>query len=195
VLKALPEKAYQYFKQKVRSATDKPKDEQEARSAFFLALRNFGMSNKLNVGTDKNNTQVVAQSAAMENLLCAFCGKGSHPIEACCHPARRAFFSPSYQGPCFVDMLLGGGLGVQNFPSGAPEPAPARAELEARFDRTKGKEQRGRPGCVAYRLGRERLLLQAASWSMGCSNFDRFLHTASKLGSKLCSTISNHPTP
>jgi hypothetical protein len=36
VLKALPEKAYQYFSQKVRSATDKPKDEQEARSAFFL---------------------------------------------------------------------------------------------------------------------------------------------------------------
>jgi hypothetical protein len=35
VLKALPEKAYQYFNQKVRSATDKPKDEQEARPAFF----------------------------------------------------------------------------------------------------------------------------------------------------------------
>jgi hypothetical protein len=102
--------------------------------------------------------------------------------------------SPSYQGPCFVDILLGGGLGVQNFPSGAPEPAP-RAELEACFDRTKSKEQRGRPGCVAYRLGRERLLLQAASWLLGCSNFDRFLHTASKLGSKLCPTISNHPTP
>jgi hypothetical protein len=41
VLKALPEKAYQYFKQKVRSATDKPKEEQEARSAFFLALSQF----------------------------------------------------------------------------------------------------------------------------------------------------------
>jgi hypothetical protein len=40
VLKALPEKAYHFFKQKVRSATDKPKEEQEARSAFFLALRN-----------------------------------------------------------------------------------------------------------------------------------------------------------
>jgi hypothetical protein len=34
-----------------------------------------------------------------------------------------------------------------------------------------------------------RLLLQAALWSLGCSNFDRFLHTASKLGPKLCSTI------
>jgi hypothetical protein len=33
-----------------------------------------------------NKNQMVAQSAAMENLLCAFCGKGSHPIEACCHP-------------------------------------------------------------------------------------------------------------
>jgi hypothetical protein len=22
----------------------------------------------------------------MENLICAFCGKGTHPIEACCHP-------------------------------------------------------------------------------------------------------------
>jgi hypothetical protein len=52
VLKALPEKAYQYFKQKVRSATDKPKDGQDARKAFFLALRNFVMSNKLSVGTD-----------------------------------------------------------------------------------------------------------------------------------------------
>jgi thiamine pyrophosphokinase len=83
VLKALPEKAYQYFKQKVRSATDKPKDEQDARKAFFLALRNFAMSNKLNVGTDENNTQMVAQSAAMENPICAFCGKGSHPTEAC----------------------------------------------------------------------------------------------------------------
>jgi hypothetical protein len=29
---------------------------------------------------------MVAQSAAMEDLLCAFCGKGSHPIEACCRP-------------------------------------------------------------------------------------------------------------
>jgi hypothetical protein len=87
VLKALPEKkAYQYFKQKVRSATDKqPKDEQEARSAFFLALRNFTLSNKLNVGTAENNTQMAAQSAVIEDLLCAFCGKGSHPIEACCH--------------------------------------------------------------------------------------------------------------
>jgi hypothetical protein len=55
--------------------------------------------------------------------------------------------------------------------------------------------RRRRPGCVvAYRLGRERLLLQAAAWSLGCSNFDRFLHKASKLGSKLCSTISNHPS-
>jgi hypothetical protein len=71
VLKALPEKAYHFFKQKVRSATDKPKEEQEARSAFFLALRNFAMSNKLNVGTDENNTQIVAQSAAMENMICA----------------------------------------------------------------------------------------------------------------------------
>jgi hypothetical protein len=58
MLKALPEKAYQYFKQKVRSATDKPKDEQDARKASFLALRNFVMSNKPNVGTDKNNTQI-----------------------------------------------------------------------------------------------------------------------------------------
>ena len=86
VLKALPEKAYQYFKQKVRSATDKPKDEQEARDAFFLALRNFALSNKLNVGTDENNTQMVAQSAAMENPICGICEKGSHPTEACCHP-------------------------------------------------------------------------------------------------------------
>jgi hypothetical protein len=84
--KALPEKAYHFFKQKVRSATDKPKEEQVARPAFFLALRNFAMSNKLNVGSDENNTQMVAQSAAMENLICAFCGKGNHPIEACCHP-------------------------------------------------------------------------------------------------------------
>jgi hypothetical protein len=75
VLKALPEKAYHFFEQKVHSATDKPKEEQEARSAFFLGLRNFAMSNKLNVGTDENNTQMVAQSAAMENLICAFCGK------------------------------------------------------------------------------------------------------------------------
>jgi hypothetical protein len=73
VLKALPEKAYQYFKQKVRSAADKPKDKQGARKAFFLALRNFAMSNKLNVGADENNTQMVAQSAAIEDLLCAFC--------------------------------------------------------------------------------------------------------------------------
>jgi hypothetical protein len=29
---------------------------------------------------------MVAQSASMENLLCVFCGKGSHPIVACCHP-------------------------------------------------------------------------------------------------------------
>jgi hypothetical protein len=29
---------------------------------------------------------MAAQSAAMENLICAFCGKGNHPIEACCHP-------------------------------------------------------------------------------------------------------------
>jgi hypothetical protein len=86
VLKALPEKAYHFFKQKVRSATDKPKEEQEARPAFFLALRNFAISNKLNVGSDENNTQMAAQSAAMENLICAFCGKGNHPIEACCHP-------------------------------------------------------------------------------------------------------------
>ena len=99
VLKALPEKAYQYFKQKVRSATDKPKDEQEARSAFFLALRNFALSNKLNVGADENNTQMVAQSAAMENLLCAFCGKGSHPIEACCHPSRWPHQAQSHQQP------------------------------------------------------------------------------------------------
>jgi hypothetical protein len=39
------------------------------------------------------------------------------------------------------------------------------------------------------------VVLYAASWSLGFSNFDRFLHTASKLGSKLCSTIYNHPTP
>jgi hypothetical protein len=93
VLKALPEKAYHFFKQEVRSATDKadkPKEEQEARPAFFLALRNFVMSNKPNVGSDENNTQMAAQSAAMENLICAFCGKGNHPIEACCHPERRA---------------------------------------------------------------------------------------------------------
>jgi hypothetical protein len=29
---------------------------------------------------------MAAQSAAMENLICTFCGKGNHPIEACCHP-------------------------------------------------------------------------------------------------------------
>jgi len=58
-------------------------------------------------------------------------------------------FSPSNQGPWFAHILLGGGLGSQNFPSGPPEPAP-RAELEACSDRTKSKEQRGRPGCVAY---------------------------------------------
>jgi hypothetical protein len=86
VLKALPEKAYQHPKQKARSATDKPKEKQEARSAFCLALRNFVRSNKLNAGTDENNTQMVVQSAAMENPICAFCGKGSHPTEACCHP-------------------------------------------------------------------------------------------------------------
>jgi hypothetical protein len=57
--------------------------------------------------------------------------------------------SPSNQGPCFGDILLGGGLGAQNFPSGAPEPAP-RAELEACSDRTKSKGQCGRPGCVVY---------------------------------------------
>jgi hypothetical protein len=53
VLKALPERAYHFFKQKVRSATDNPKEEQKERSVFFLALRNFVMSNKLNAGSDE----------------------------------------------------------------------------------------------------------------------------------------------
>jgi hypothetical protein len=70
------------------------------------------------------------------------------------HPGTRfGTASPSNQGPCFGVILLGGGLGAQNFPSGAPEPAP-RAELEACFDRTKSKEQRGRPGwlcCLSIR--------------------------------------------
>ena len=60
---------------------------------------------------------------------------------------RASGFSPSNQGPCFAHILLGGGLGSQNFPSGAPEPAP-RAELEACSDRTKSKEQRGRLALV-----------------------------------------------
>ena len=55
--------------------------------------------------------------------------------------------SPSFGGPSFVDILLGGGLGSQNFPSGAPDPAP-RAELAACSDRTKSGEQRGRLALV-----------------------------------------------
>jgi hypothetical protein len=70
----------------VRTATDKPKEEKAAGAAFFLSLRNFALPNKPNVGADENNTQMVAQSAVMEHLICAFCGKGHHPIEACCHP-------------------------------------------------------------------------------------------------------------
>jgi hypothetical protein len=58
VLKALPARrpTISSSKRYVRSATDKPKEEQEARSAFFLALRNFVMSNKLNAGSEENNT-------------------------------------------------------------------------------------------------------------------------------------------
>jgi hypothetical protein len=37
-------------------------------------------------------------------------------------------FSPSFGGPCFGVILLEGGLGSQNVPSGVPKPAP-RAEL------------------------------------------------------------------
>jgi hypothetical protein len=79
VLKALPEKAYMFFNQKVRAATDKPTEEKAARTAFFLALRNFALSNKPNVGTDENHTQMLAQSAAMEHLICSICGQDNQP--------------------------------------------------------------------------------------------------------------------
>jgi hypothetical protein len=57
-------------------------------------------------------------------------------------------FSPSFGGPCFAHILLGGGLGSPKFPSGVPKPAAPRAELAVCSDRTKSKEQRGRPALV-----------------------------------------------
>jgi hypothetical protein len=63
------------------------------------------------------------------------------------HHQRASGFSPSFGGPCFGVILLGGGLGSQKNPSGALKPAP-RAELTACSDRTKSKEQRGRPALV-----------------------------------------------
>jgi hypothetical protein len=65
-----------------------------------------------------------------------------------------------------------------------------RSSRHVRIERKHSNNASEKPGCAAYYwLRRARLLLQATSWSLGHCNFDRFLHTASKLGRELCSTI------
>jgi hypothetical protein len=60
-----------------------------------------------------------------------------------------------------------------------------RAELAEYFDRTKAQQQREGLRLAAHELGRAGLLLSshcsglwAMSWSLGCNNFGRSLHTA-----------------
>jgi hypothetical protein len=97
--------------------------------------------------------------------------------------------------PCFGGLgFCAGGLGSQIIPSGVPKSAP-RAELAAFSDRTKAQQQRESLGSIAYRLIRARraATLGCVVIDIGCSSFGRslHLHTASELGSKLCSTIPN----
>jgi hypothetical protein len=62
-------------------------------------------------------------------------------------------------------LVLGWGWGPR---TGAPRPMWNSRHVP--IERKHSSERRERPGYIAYWLRRARLLLQAASWSLGCSS-------------------------